>query len=460
MRAEMGEGKMSGDVSDAMVKFITQTQLEDIPESTLEFVKGLALKTISGILAGSTMPTGKKTAEYIRESHATPEVGIIGCGFKASLWEAVFANTIFAHQSELEDDRFDGGASWDITVFPITFSLGERRALSGRQFLEASAVGLEVHCRTCLFPTQHVGLQLVPGGVGPAAAAAKALGLDEQKTTWALGLGMSAPPLSFLNFGTDAHYFESAMQSLQGLMAGQMAGAGLNGNPEIGRFLSYLLGKEKVEPKAIIEDLGTRWLLEEIWVKKYPCCFGTHRQIDALLELMRDNNVAYEQIDSVEVHISKVDRVLDRPEPRTLGDLQFSFQHVLAAAMVDEDVNLGHFALDRVNDMKLNEARRKVKVTIHYDWPSGTMESPAVIDLILKNGRRLTKERQYAVGSPGEPLAKEHFRELYRKFTEGILPDEQIEQTANQIMSMEKLDSLEALMNTLTLGPFGTKAKF
>ena len=35
MRAEMGEGKMSGDVSDAMVKFITQTQLEDIPESTL-----------------------------------------------------------------------------------------------------------------------------------------------------------------------------------------------------------------------------------------------------------------------------------------------------------------------------------------------------------------------------------------------------------------------------------------
>lgn len=450
---------MSTEVSGPLVEFITKTELEDIPKKTLEFVKGLALKTAAGILAGSAMPTGKKMAEYVKERNQNREVGIMGYGFKSSLWDAVLTHTMFAHHSELEDDRFGGGASWDITVLPITFALAEKEALSGRAFLEASAVGLEVHCRTCLFPTEHVGLQIVPGAVGPAAAAAKALGLDNNKTTWALGLAMSAAPLSFLNFGTDAHYFESAMQSLHGLIAGEMARAGMNGNPNIGRYLSYLLGKEKVKPEAIIDNLGTKWVLEEIWVKKYPCCFGTHRQIDALLELMRDNNLSSEQIETVEVHISRVDKILDRPEPKTLGDLQFSFQHVLAAAMMDKDVNLGHFTPERVDDAELNNARIKVKVIVHYDWPSGTMESPAVIDLILKDGTRLSRERQYAIGAPKEPLSKEQFEQLYRKFTQGILDEEQINQTADQILNLEELDNVKTLMNVLTFGPFLTHAQ-
>jgi 2-methylcitrate dehydratase PrpD len=422
-------------------------------------VKGLALKTASGILAGSTMPTGIRMADYTRALNHTLEVGIIGHGFKSSLWDAVLTHTMFAHHSELEDDRFGGGASWDITVFPITFALAEKKKLTGKAFLEASAIGLEIHCRTCLFPTEHVGLQLVPGAVGPAAAAAKALGLDARKTAWTLGLSMSAAPLSFLNFGTDAHYFESAMQSLHGLIAGEMAQAGMNSNPKIEKFLSFLLGREKVQPEAIIDGLGSKWVLEEIWVKKYPCCFGTHRQIDALLGLMEDNNLSYEQIDDVEVHISKVDKILDRPEPKSLGDLQFSFHHTLAAAMLDRDVNLKHFTPEMVDDGRLKDARQKVKVIVHYEWPSGTMESPAVITINLKDGEKLSRERQYAIGSPKEPLSQEKFGQLYHKFTQGILDEKLIRQTADQILNIEDLDDVMPLFNTLTFGPFVAPAR-
>jgi len=226
----------------------------------------------------------------------------------------------------------------------------------------------------------------------------------------------------------------------------------MSGNPDIGRYLSYSLGKEKVNPEAITEDLGTRWILEEIWVKKYPCCFGTHRQIDALLELMEDNNLANEQIETVEVHISRVDRILDRPEPKTLGDLQFSFQHALAAAMIDRDVKLEHFIPERVQNTGFKNSRDKVKVVVHNDWPTGTMQSPAVIDLILTDGRKFSKERQYAIGSPKEPLEKEQFSHLYQKFTQGLLNEESIKQTANQILNVEQLSDIKTLMNTLTFG--------
>ncbi len=141
-----------------------------------------------------------------------------------------------------------------------------------------------------------------------------------------------------------------------------------------------------------------------------------------------------------------------RPEPKTLGDLQFSFQHILAAAMLDGDVKLEHFIPERVQSTDFKNARDKVQVIVHYDWPSGTMESPAVIDLILTDGRKFSKERQYAIGSPKEPLKEEQFRYLYHKFTQGLLNDGNISQTANHILNVEQLNDIKKLLNTLTFG--------
>ena len=150
---------MSTQIGEQLADFTTKTKLEEVPKETIDFVKGLVLKTVAGMLAGTAYPAGKKVTEFIRARKQTPEVGVIGCRFKTSPWEAVLAHTIFAHASELEDDRFGahGGASWDITVLPVTFALAEKYRLSGKEFLEASIVGLEVHCRTCSFPTDRVG---------------------------------------------------------------------------------------------------------------------------------------------------------------------------------------------------------------------------------------------------------------------------------------------------------------
>ena len=443
-------------IGERLAEFAAKTKLEDVPTETIDFTKELILKTTAGMLAGSLFPAADKVIEFIKERKQSPEVGVIGRSFKTSTWEAVLAHAIFAHASELEDDRFGihGGTSWDITVLPATFAIAEKNNLSGKELLEASIVGLEVHCRTCTFPTEHLGLQVVPGAVGPAAGAARALGLDAEKTTSALGLAMSTAPVAALNFGTDAHYFESALQSLHGLMAAEAARIGMTGNPEIGRYLRYMLGKDKVNSDEITDKLGSEWRLHGICIKKYPCCFGSHRQIDLVLDIMRANNLSYEQIEEVEVHISRVDRVLNRPEPKTLGDLQFSFQYLLAAAMIDRDVNLSHFSDQKVSDTKLAEGSAKVKIVVHDDWPTGTLEAPALIVIKLKDGRQISKERKYPIGAQQEPLNLEQFKGLYRKFTQGILFEEQIEGTLDNIMNLEKLGSIKPLVDVFTFGPF------
>ena len=448
---------MGIEVAKQFAEFAVKITLADIPPKTSEFIKGLALKTVAGMLVGSTMPVGQRVRKATKDRGHLPEVGVVGCNFKTSLWNAVLNNGIFAHGAELEDDSFRRGTAWDITTFPLYFPLSEKLGLSGQELMETCAVGLEIHSRTTLFyPQGHLGLSVIPGAVGPAAGAAKAFRLNSQQTESAMGLALSGVPLAYVSFGTDAHYVETALQCLQALIAAELARDGLVGNPDIVTYIANLIGKEKVFPEKLIENLGTEWRVHDIWIKKYPCCFYMHRHLDALLEMIQQEKISYEHVERITAHISSLEEVCNRPEPKSLGDLQFSFHHALSCILLDQDVNFKHIAPERILDPKFMEARKKVKVQNHPEWvPRYAMDTPARIALHLRDGRILSRQRMHAIGAPEEPLSMEQFRALFLKFTRGILPEDELEWTADALSRLETLDRKEMrkLNQVLVFGP-------
>jgi 2-methylcitrate dehydratase PrpD len=291
---------------------------------------------------------------------------------------------------------------------------------------------------------------VVPGAIGPAAAAARAMGLNIEQTAYALGCAMSAVPVSVANFGTDAHYFESALQSFQGIMSAQMAEKGMTSNPDIGAYLTALLGEDKVSPDRMVADLGEKWALRNIWIKKYPCCFLMHRQIDLLLEMRQKHNISYDDVAKIEVPISPADEPCNRLELETIGDLQFSYQHILGAALYDGDVNFSHIDSDILTNPKYQETRSKIDVISNPDWSDLIMVAPGLLTIKMKDGTEFSGERQYPIGAPQEPLAMDQFGQLYSKFTKDILSEEQIKETAEALLNLEKLNDIEKLMNVLT----------
>jgi 2-methylcitrate dehydratase PrpD len=441
---------MGPSIASQLAKFVVQTSYPEIPKEVVNFIKGLVLKTVAGTLAGSATPSGRKMSGILKSRKLREDAGIIGCGFKTSLWDAVFLNAYLAHASELEDDSFVGGVSWDITVIPLLLPLAEHLRMSGKKLIEALAVGLETHTRTCSFPTERFGVVVFPGAVGPAAAGAKAFGLDLGKTVSALGLALSGAGISLLNLGTDAHFLESALQSLQGIMAAEMAKEGMTSNPDIGQYLSNFLGKENINPEKMVLDLGQVWQFRNIGIKKYPCCFFTHRQIDVVLELKKEHNLLFDDIEKIEVHASPADEWCNRPEPQSLGDLQFSFQHLLGAAMLDGDVNFDNVDADILLDPRYKEARSKIEVVIHPDRSPVLVQAPAEVIIRKKDGKIFSGQRMFTIGSLQEPLSVEQYIELYSKFTKGILSNEQIEKSVEAILNLEQLNDVIGLMDLLT----------
>jgi 2-methylcitrate dehydratase PrpD len=433
---------MGTDIAKRLAEFTVKTRFSDIPPETIAFTKGLALKTVAGMLVGSAMPVGKKVIQSTAGRGHVSEVGVIGSGLKTSLWNAVLNNGIFAHAAELEDDSFLRGTAWDITSFPIYFPLSEKLELSGEALMEICVVGLEVHSRTTLFyPQGYLGLTVIPGAMGPSAGVAKALNLSETQTMAAMGLALSGVPVAYVSFGTDAHYLETALHCLQALIAAELAQQGLAGNPDITSYMINLIGKERVDPEKIAHNLGKEWRLHDIWVKKYPCCFYMHRHIDGLLEIVSEEDISPEQVESVKVHISHLEKICDRPEPKTIGDLQFSFQNSIASILLDRDVNFSHIDEEKILAPRFREIRSKVEIVVHPDWrPKYAMETPARVELILKDGRKFFREREFAIGSPQEPISLEQFRSLFTKFVEGILTEPSISWTADAIMDLENLE--------------------
>jgi 2-methylcitrate dehydratase PrpD len=109
--------------------------------------------------------------------------------------------------------------------------------------------------------------------------------------------------------------------------------------------------------------------------------------------------------------------------------------------LLDRDVNFSHVNEEKINDSTFKDVRSKVEIVVHPDWrPKYAMETPARVEIKLTNGKEFSTERQYAIGSPQEPISLAHFKVLFGKFTKGILPEAKIGWTADAIMNLETLD--------------------
>ncbi len=439
-------------VAEDLAAFSNALTYEMLPDHTVEFAKALVSKTIAGALGGSRTESAQKMAELVRGRNLPPEAGVLGLGFKTSLWDAVLVNVFTAHNSELEDVAHSpGGVSWDITVIPLALSLAERLHLSGSKLIEAIVAGLEVHYRTCLpFDATAVGMILPPtAAIGCAVTAAKAYGMSVEQTHEAMGLALSSVAMAEVSMGTDAHFFESALHAYQGLVGAEMARAGLTGNPDIASFEG--LQAPGVSLEAARAELFDRWYFEEMWIKKYPACFLVHRQIEALIEICAEEGLAYEDIERVTVYTGPGDASCDRPDPKTVGDLQFSFQHTLAAAMLTGGVGLGEVALATASDPRFRAAREKVSVSIDHAIPfSVSLSEPTTVVVHTVDGRELRSERLVAKGSPMDPLSREELTQLYWQFSAEALPGTEVERTLNAIWELDSLTDVGELIETLT----------
>jgi 2-methylcitrate dehydratase PrpD len=445
------------EVAEKFARFVSHTEFQDVDPGVVEYVKKLTLKQVMGMLVGATAPTSKKVIRYVMENPGRPECGVYGCGFRADAAQAALANGFFGHASEMEDDQFPGGGISDVTTWPALLTASEKCKLSGKEMIVALYVGQEMQNRIAMWAsvgTDVIGICNLPfiGIYGATASCAKAFELTEEQTKASFGLAM-VQGLGYIHtWGTDAHFWESATVCRNAVVNAIMAKNGATSNPVIERCLDMLTGSNKnIEFDKMIEGLGQApFYTNNTWIKKWGFCFFTHNFVDVLADLMKNNKVKYDDIQEVVVHFDELRTVVDRPEPKSAEDSRFSIQQILGYLMIHGECGLDTCTEASVKDPRVAEARKKVKVVYHPEYPKRYFAGEGRIDLTLKSGKTLTGAMDQPYGGPKYPLTMDQVVDIYRKYCKGILSDKHIERTKDIILNLENEPDVKELADLCT----------
>ncbi len=408
------------DPVEDLVAFVSQLRYEDLPPTTVEAVKVQLADALACALAGSAAPLNPEIVARHAQWGGTPEATVLVYGHRLPAPTAAWLNAAMIHAHDFDDSHRASNQHVFVTLLPAALATAEslRQPIAGRGLITALAGAAEFQIRLGLsvLPHMHVGWlpTAVFGGLGAAAAGAKLLGLSQEGIANAVGLGYAQVQgnRQGLLEGNIAKRLTPAFSARAGVHAAALAEIGVTGPHAIanGSYGLYaLFGDGNGDASMLTSGLGTRFFVNDIALKPYPCCRAAHRPIDMAL-VAKANLQPFESaaIAAVDVWLHPRGYALIgqpfqiRQNPQV--DAQFSAQWTVAFALLHGALTLTDFdpkAVRAATDVRTLAER----VRIHRlpDADSGTQER---LTLRLQDGRQATISHADIKGEPGLPLSR------------------------------------------------------
>src|SRR5579864_8276200 len=291
---------------------------------------------------------------------------------QTSTAEAALLNGTAGHALDYDDvaDEINGHPS--VVLVSALLALAEANGSRGSDLLEAYAVGFEVGCgiarglnveahyRHGWHATATVGV------LGAVAGGGRLLRLTQEQIQNALGIAATMASGSRQNFGTMTKPLHAGLAARDAVLALELAANGFTADPHqleapMGYFKMYGVDADPAQVAAALEH-GSVLVERGLNVKKYPCCYGTHRMADAALAL-RSRGLRAGDVRSISISVEPDGLgaiIHHRPQTGLQG--KFSGEYVVAASLIDGGVRLLSFTDAAVGRAEAQDLLRRVTI--------------------------------------------------------------------------------------------------
>jgi len=410
------------------------------------------LDTIGVTLAGASEPAARAVQQVIAGDGPGP-CRVLGTAIGASAANAALANGTAAHALDFDDMCFVSLAHPSAPLVAAALAAAERAGAGGRDLLDAYIVGFEIEGRfgRAMNPRHYQkGWHCTStiGTIGAAAAAARLFGLDTGAVGHAIDIAASEACGLKDNFGSMVKPLHAGLAARNGVLAAQLARAGLTANPNaIGGsqgLLAAMDGERDVSGlEQSLEDLGTRWEILEtgITVKLYPSCAATHPTLDTLIDLVRGGGFASDEVQAVEIGVDAVTpTVLIHDRPADGLQAKFSMPFCAAAALVHGHVGIETFDDGRIRDRDILDMQSKVTMCVDQTLDrSASPLTQARIAVRLRDGRVLRADANGARGYPERPADDDQLAAKFLSCATRALPQER---AAEALATVREIDTI------------------
>ena len=438
--------------TETLAKLIAETRYESMPREVIEAAKVVILDGIGVMLAGSREEPSRIVADYVRDMGGNPQCSVFGQGFSTSPVMAAFANGVAGHVLDYEAMWHPATHPTSPTLPPI-LALAEMHNPSGTDVLAALVVGFEVQGRLRLASASLDLRGFHPPGLvgvmGSAASSARLLGLDCHKTRMALAIAASRAGSLAANIGSMTKSTHCGNAARMGLESAMLAARGLTGNEEIMEHPSgygRVLFGEGFDMEAVTQNFGNPYRILDpgVAIKKHPSQYGTHRGIDAALDLRQRYDIQPEKIAQVRIE-APVMPYVNRPFPSTGMEGKSSFQYTVAAALLDGQVAIDSFSNERRFAPDMEELLTKVDLHMDPAIPANFEEMWTSVEVRFGDGQSYSLRCDRPRGIWGNPLTREERLTKVRNCASLVLPAGAVERCIEVVEGLEEGSAQELI---------------
>src|SRR4051795_12130159 len=347
---------------------------------------------------------------------------VIGHKRTLSAAGAAFVNGTAAHGEDF-DDTFEGGpVHAGAVIVPAVLAACERHNSDGRLALIGIATGAEVLCRLSLVVPKAVhkaGFHptAIFGVMGAAAGVGAAIGLNARQIVDALGIAgsMAGGIIEYLAEGAWTKRLHAGWAAQSGIRAALLARQGFVGARTVFEGVHGLFNgfahTANGDYGALTEDFGTRWVIDTLAFKPYPCGTMAQPYIDCAKRLAT-RGIAPDDLKEIvcEVAEGTVHRLweplADKQRPRNGYAAKFAVPYLLAAGFVHGGVGLGAFTEGAIRDPKVLALAAKVKFVVDPDNPYPNNYT-GHIRVTMSDGSVVEERQPYLRGGAQEPLTRQ-----------------------------------------------------
>ena len=435
---------------------------EELDDATIGRVKTLLIDTIGcGVGAWDEKPV--RACREIALSAAGPAT-VIGTQRRAATELAAFANAAAFRYLDFNDTyvgRFSVHPSDNIAA---CLAVAEAERASARELITAIVIAYEVNCR--LVDALDISTRgwdpPVFGLPAVALAAGRLMKLSPEQMAHAVGIALNDHiPMAQTRVGalSDWKGLAAAEAGRNAVFAARLARAGLTGPAPVFEGSSGFFAQVSGPAQVDVESFGRRGVqfrLHKCNLKPYPAVIYTQTAIVAGIEVAKDVG-SLDRISSIEIATTRrgYQRTGSEPEkwsPKTRETADHSLPYITARAMFDGDITNESFAPQKFRDPAVLALMQKIKVAEDPVLTARTGGAvPTRVTATLTDGRRVSREVDYAPGFAERPLSK---AEVERKFRGNVgkrWSEKRTDGVLKALWALEQTKDLSLLLGTLSL---------
>lgn len=443
-------------ITAAIARYVHEANLEDLPEAVKKEVTRTFLNWVGVTTGGSRHEAVDRVISALTPFFGHPEATVFGRKLRCDALHAALINGVSSHVLDFDDTHLKTIIHPAGPVASAIFALSERFPVSGREFLHALALGIEVECRigNAIYPSHYDAGWHITGSCGvfgSAMAVGRLLGLDQQQLVWALGIAASQPVGLKAQFGSMTKSLHVGRAAQNGLLSALLAkqgftadGAALEGKDGFAQATA-----KSVRWEEVTDGLGSRYESASNTYKPFPCGIVTHPAIDAAIRIRNEFHPAMEQVKSIELRANPlVMSLTGKLDPSNGLESKFSISHCIAVGLMFGVVSEKHFQ----DHIAADPVIRNLRALVRVETDAAVSTHQCDLRIRLQDGRVLETHVEHVIGSLENPLSDDALEAKAYELSEAVLGPARAKQLLQRCWQLDR----EPLMaNFARLTQFG-----